>query len=156
MDVKHVNLWVFCLIIHKRVQRRNKPANMLEHFWTRTSGLFCFSVISRCSGNLNTVTPSPPNSNGMHNKEVLKPFVELWWKLSVPRGWIFSLSHGLWWGESRVCSLDSKPRHLIQAPELLPKHSVDTGFRSHEGWSVLTGTCAVITAPTRSPRLRTH
>lgn len=30
-----------------------------EHFWTRTTGLLCISIISRCSGNLNTVTSLP-------------------------------------------------------------------------------------------------
>lgn len=131
---------------------REKEKQTMQHAWTflnQNKGLVLFQCHFTVLRQFKHSHSFPPNSNGTRNKEVVKPFVELWWKLLVPRGWIF-LSHGLWWGESRVCPLDSKPRHLILGPQLLLKHFVDTGFCSHEGWSVLMGICAVIMVPTQS------
>lgn len=80
-------------ILHKRAWRRNKPCNMLARSSSEPEQqACCVSVSFHGAQAIEAQTLLFPNCNGMHNKEVVKSFVRLWWKLLVPRGCVSSLS----------------------------------------------------------------
>lgn len=69
-----------------------------------------------------------PSWYGMHNKEVAKSFVRLWWKLFSTPGMCFSLSQAVM--RQRFCLFTwlKRPQHLMLWIKLLSNCSLDIGF----------------------------